>query len=93
MFITCSHHSKDFQIFANYKSDFNGIDGHALFIGTVIHSLDHYLAEKYADPLMFDVDCEKCGKMNEVLRLVRSSFVEKPPGLFFGHMYKGTWDS
>ena len=42
---------------------------------------------------MFDVHCEKYGKMNEVLRFVRSSFVEKPPGLFFRHMYKGIRDS
>ena len=63
-----------------------------MFIGTVLHSLDHYLNEKYADPLMFDVNCNKYGKMNEVLRLVRSSFVEKPPGLLFRHMYKGFRD-
>ena len=81
--------TKDFKLFSNYKNDFNGIDGHALFIGTVMHSLDHYLMAKHADPLMFDVNCEKYGKMNEVLRFVRSSFVEKPPGLFFKHMYKG----
>ena len=80
---------KDFKLFSQYKTDFNGIDGHALFIGTVIHSLDHYLNEKYCNPLMFDVHCEKYGKMNEMLRIVRSSFIEKPPGLLFRHMYKG----
>ena len=83
---------KDFKLFSQYTNDFNGIDGHALFIGTVIHSLDHYLNEKHSEPLMFDVHCEKYGKMNEVLRFVRSSFVEKPPGLFFRHMYKGIRD-
>ena len=83
---------KDFKLFSQYTNDFNGIDGHALFIGTVIHSLDHYLNEKHSEPLMFDVDCEKYGKMNEVLRFVRSSFVEKPPGLLFRHMYKGIRD-
>ena len=83
------HFLADFKLFSQFKNDFNGIDGHALFIGTVIHSLDHYLMEKYAEPLMFDVNCNKYGKMNEVLRFVRSSFVEKPPGLFFRHMYKG----
>ena len=46
------------------------------------------MMEKHAEPLMFDVNCNKYGKMNEVLRFVRSSFVEKPPGLFFRHMYK-----
>ena len=83
---------KDFKLFSQYTNDFNGIDGHALFIGTVIHSLDHYLNEKHSEPLMFDVHCEKYGKMNEVLRFVRSSFVEKPPGLLFRHMYKGIRD-
>ena len=83
---------KDFKLFSQYTNDFNGIDGHALFIGTVIHSLDHYLNEKHSEPLMFDVNCEKYGKMNEVLRFVRSSFVEKPPGLLFRHMYKGIRD-
>ena len=47
----------DFKLFSQFKNDFNGIDGHALFIGTVIHSLDHYLIEKYTEPLMFDVNC------------------------------------
>ena len=83
---------KDFKLFSQYINDFNGIDGHALFIGTVLHSLDHYLTEKHSEPLMFDVHCEKYGKMNEVLRFVRSSFVEKPPGLLFRHMYKGIRD-
>ena len=83
---------KDFKLFSQYTNDFNGIDGHALFIGTVIHSLDHYLNEKHSEPLMFDVNCEKYGKMNEVLRFVRSSFVEKPPGILFRHMYKGIRD-
>ena len=83
---------KVFQIFPKYKDVFNGIDGHALFIGTVLHSLDHYLMQKNTDPLMFDIDCEKYGKMNEILRFVRSSFVEKPPGIIFRHMYKGTRD-
>ena len=48
------------------------------------------MMEKYAEP--FDVNCEKYGKMNEVLRFVRSSFVVKPPGLLFQHMYKGNED-
>ena len=49
----------DFKLFSQFKNDFNGIDGHALFIGTVIHSLDHYLIEKYTEPLMFDVNCSR----------------------------------
>ena len=59
-----------------------------MFIGTVLHSLDHYSMEKNIDPLIFDVKCSKYGKMNEVLRLVRSCYVEKPPGLLFNHSYK-----
>ena len=79
---------KDFKLFNEYKKDFSGIDGHALFIGTVLHSLDHYLNEKHADPLMFDIECPNYGKMNEVLRLVRSCYVEKSSGYLFPHTYK-----
>ena len=44
--------------------------------------------QKITDPWPFDIDCEKYGKMNEVLRFVRSSFVEKPPGLIFNTCIK-----
>ena len=92
VFTQKSFNLKVFQIFPKYKDNLNGIDGHALFIGTVLHSLDHYLMQKNTDPLIFDIDCEKYGKMNGILRFVRSSFVVKPPGLIFQHMYKGTRD-
>jgi len=32
--------------FAKYKDDFPGVDGEALFIGTVLHSVDHYQASR-----------------------------------------------
>ena len=37
--------------FLNYQSDFPGIDGEALFIGTVLHSTEHGNAEYFVDEM------------------------------------------
>jgi len=46
--------------FAKYQSDFPGIDGEALFIGTVLHSIDHRNAGYIVDNTIFS--CAHGGK-------------------------------
>jgi len=77
--------------FEKYHHEFPGIDGEALFIGTVLHSLDHKCAEwNLEDSLWLDVDCPKFGKMAELSRIVRVGFMEDLPGLSFHKRFKGS---
>ena len=80
-----------FNEFAKHKHLFPGIDGEALFVGTVLHSLDHTFAEwNLADPLWLDIDNEKFGKMAELGRIVRVGFVEDLPFLCFNKRFSGS---
>mmetsp|Transcript_73354 Transcript_73354/g.237257 ORF Transcript_73354/g.237257 Transcript_73354/m.237257 type:complete len:195 (-) Transcript_73354:119-703(-) len=67
--------------FAACKKDiFPGVDGEALFAGTVLHSLDHTLMEwNLEDALWLDVESERFGVMAELGRFVRAGFVEDLP--------------
>ena len=61
-----------------------------LFVGTVLHSLDHTLMEwNLEDPLYLDVDDPLFGKMAEMGRIVRVGFVEDVPFLYFHKRFKG----
>jgi hypothetical protein len=76
--------------FEQHKFDFPGIDGEAMFIGTVLHSLDHTLmAWNLDDPLMLRADNPEFRAMVEVGMVVRAGFVEDLPGLYFNKRYKG----
>lgn len=77
--------------FAKYKHLFPGIDGEALFVGTILHSLDHTLMEwNLPDPLWLDIDNPKFGKMAELGRIVRVGFVQDVPFLYFNRRFKGS---
>jgi len=77
--------------FAKHKHLFPGIDGEALFVGTVLHSLDHTLMEwNLPDPLWLDVDDPKFGKMAEMGRIVRVGFVPDVPFLYFQKRFRGS---
>lgn len=77
--------------FAKHKTDFPGIDGEALFVGTIIHSLDHTFQEwNLTDPLWLNIDNPKFGKMAELGRIVRIGFVEDVPFLYFNKRFKGS---
>jgi len=79
------------SLFQKYHDEFPGIDGEALFVGTVLHSLDHTCMEwNLDDALWLDVDCPKFGKMAELGRIVRVGFVEDVPGLSFHKRFKGS---
>lgn len=62
-----------------------------MFVGTVLHSLDHTLMEwNLPDPLWLDVDDPKFGKMAEMGRVVRVGFVQDVPFLYFNKRFKGS---
>lgn len=75
--------------FEEHKFDFPGIDGEAMFIGTVLHSLDHTLmAWNLDDPLMLRADNPEFRAMVEIGMVVRAGFVDDLPGLYFNKRYK-----
>lgn len=77
-----------FAEFARHKADFPGIDCEALFISTVLHSLDHYCAEKnVTDPLYMNTSNKRFGKMAEINRIVSAAFVTDVDGIYFGKRF------
>lgn len=75
--------------FAEHKKDFPGIEGEALFIGTVLHSLDHTLLdETLEDPLWLDVDHPEFGVMAEIGRISKAGFTSDLPGVMFEKRFK-----
>ena len=62
-----------------------------MFVGTVLHSLDHTLMDwNLEDPLWLDVDDEKFGKMAEVGRIVKAGFIPDLQGLYFHKRFKNS---
>lgn len=75
--------------FERHKSDFEGADAEAMFVGTICHSLDHSMMdENLKDPLWLDVEDPEFGAMAELMRHVRVGFVPDLPGLVFNRRYK-----
>lgn len=69
--------------FKKYQSDFDFIDGEALFLGTVMHSIDHRQATHYikikhlqSDDPAFDAD-------HEFAMFTLNCMTDKPPGRLF----------
>lgn len=76
--------------FEKYRNEFPGVDGEALFIGTVLHSLDHTTMDwNLEDPLWLDVDDPEYGHMARIGRIVKVGFVADVPGLLFHKRFKG----
>jgi hypothetical protein len=77
--------------FIKHQHCFPGCNVEAMFVGTVLHSLDHTVVERnLEDPLWLDVNCPKYGRMAELGRIVRLGFVEDVPGLYFHKRFKGS---
>eukprot|EP00594_Rhizosolenia_setigera_P019149 CAMPEP_0178978970 /NCGR_PEP_ID=MMETSP0789-20121207/25532_1 /TAXON_ID=3005 /ORGANISM="Rhizosolenia setigera, Strain CCMP 1694" /LENGTH=360 /DNA_ID=CAMNT_0020668923 /DNA_START=561 /DNA_END=1640 /DNA_ORIENTATION=- len=75
--------------FAKYKDDFPGVHGEAMFVGTVLHSLDHSLMDwNLQDPLWLDVDHPRFGMMAEIGRVVKVGFVSDLPYIMFSKRFK-----
>lgn len=70
---------------------FPGCHGEALFVGTIMHSLDHcHMDWAIEDPLWLDISHPEFGKMAEMGRVVKVGFVKDLPGLLFHKRYKGS---
>mmetsp|Transcript_4419 Transcript_4419/g.5110 ORF Transcript_4419/g.5110 Transcript_4419/m.5110 type:complete len:503 (-) Transcript_4419:100-1608(-) len=80
-----------FKEFAKHKDIFPGVHGEAMFVGTVLHSLDHTLMEwNLEDPLWLDVEDPRFGIMAQIGRIVRVGFVNDVPLLYFHKRFKGS---
>lgn len=80
-----------FNEFSKHKHLFPGVHGEAMFVGTVLHSLDHTLMHwNLEDPLWLDVDDPRFGRMAEIGRIVKVGFVEDVPFLYFHKRFKGS---
>jgi len=77
------------NIYADYRAEFLGMDGEAMFIGTILHSLDHSLMSwNLLDPLWLNVDDPRFAVCAELGRFVRVGFVDDLPFLTFAKRYK-----
>ena len=77
--------------FQKHHHRFPGIHGEALFVGTIIHSLDHLMADRtLEDPLWLDIDHPKFGPMAEIGRIVKGGFLQDVPFLYFHRKFKGS---
>lgn len=80
-----------FSEFAKHKDLFPGVHGEAMFVGTILHSLDHTLMDwNLEDPLWLDVNDPRFGLMAELGRIVKVGFVSDVPYLYFQKRYKGS---
>ena len=77
--------------FTVHRDSFPGVNPEAMFVGTVLHSLDHTLMEwNLEDPLWLDVNDTRFGVMAQIGRIVRVGFVEDVPLLYFHKRFKGS---
>lgn len=77
--------------FRRYKHLFPDVNAEGLFIGTVVHSLDHACMEwNLEDPLWLNVDDIRFGKMAELGRIIRVGFVPEVGGYYFHRKWKGS---
>jgi len=77
--------------FERYKHLFPGVHVEAMFVGTVLHSLDHTLMDwNLTDPLWLDVEDPRFGIMAEIGRIVKVGFVKDVPLLIFHKRFKGS---
>jgi len=79
-----------FNEFAKHKDMFPGIHAEGMFVGTILHSLDHTLMDwNLEDPLWLDVDDPKFGRMAQIGRIVKAGFVKDVPLLYFHKRFAG----
>lgn len=77
--------------FHKHKDLFPGVDGEAMFVGTVIHSLDHTLMDwNLKDALFLDTEDTRFGKMAEMGQVVKAGFVSDIKGLYFHKRFKNS---
>ena len=69
--------------FQKHSTDFPGIDGEALFVGTVIHSIDHRQAAYCIDVGLFTSNNTRYDGDHEWAKVTSNCFIDKPPGRLF----------
>lgn len=80
-----------FSEFEKYKHLFPDVHPEAMFVGTILHSLDHTLMDwNLEDPLWLDVEDPRFGIMAEIGRIVKVGFVKDVPLLCFHTRFKGS---
>ena len=80
---------KFLQCFTKYTEDFPSTSGEALFIGTVLHGLDHTMMDKtIQDPLWFEAEDPVFQSCAEISQIVWAGFVKDLPLIAFNHRYK-----
>ena len=68
--------------FAKHKKSFPGVHGEAMFVRTILHSLDHtFMDWNLEDPLWLDIDDPRFGAMAQLGRIVKMGFVQVVSGL------------
>ena len=89
---TCKLRPFFLKEFSKVKSYFfPGCHGEAMYIGTIMHSLDHCRMDwNIEDALWLDVDHLEYGKMAQLGRVVKVGFVSDIPGLLVHRRYKGS---
>lgn len=66
--------------FRKHEHLFPGVDPECMFIGSVLHSLDHHMYETIlTDELWLSRACPRFGRVNAFTQLARSSFVPDIP--------------
>jgi len=74
--------------FHKERECFPHVNGTCLYIGSVLHSLDHTnMAWNVEDPLWLDTTDERFGHLAECGRFVRAGFVDSPPGICWPRNY------
>lgn len=77
--------------FQKHKNLFPGVDGEAMFVGTVLHSLDHTMMDwNLKDALYLDTSDSRFGKMAEMGQVVKCGFVSDVDGLYFHKRFKNS---
>merc|ERR1712137_188765 len=78
------------RAFNRHRESLHGIDGEAMFIGTILHSLDHTLAERnLEDPLWLDTESEEYGVMAELGRFSQGGVCRGPTWPVVSHPVQG----
>jgi len=80
---------KFLQCFTKYTEDFPTTSGEALFIGTVLHGLDHKMFTNVVeDPIWFEAEDPVFQNCAEIIQIVRAGMVDDLPLIAFNYRYK-----
>lgn len=83
-----NHFMNTFDEYAK-RGDMGRVDGEALFVGSIIHSLDHLSLEQCIDEITwFDAQRKDFEPMMWFCRIVRSGYVPTLPCISFDYKYK-----